>query len=405
MALLDVPGMRPVLLGDLAVEAERRPDGVVILRSPYRLAESARSVTDRLEHWASEAPDRIFLADRFEGNWRTVTYAQALEKVRAIGEYMLAHGLSAERPLVILSGNGIEHGLMALGAMYAGIPYAPVSTAYSLVSQDHAKLKHVCDLLTPGMVFTAEGKPYEKALAAVMKPGMTLVVARDPVDGYDTHFFDELAQTPVTDAVDEAHAAITAATVAKFLFTSGSTGMPKAVINTHSMMACNQEMIANAMAFLKEEPPVLVDWLPWNHTAGGNHNFGLVLYNGGSLYIDDGAPTPKGIAATVRNLTEIAPTLYFNVPKGYEMLTAQFAGNEALRRNFYSRLKLMQYAGAGLAQHVWDALESFAEQTVGEKIIIVTGYGSTETAPFALTTTWAVERPGEVGLPAPGLEL
>lgn len=405
MALLDVPGMRPVLLGDLAVEAERRPDGVVILRSPYRLAESARSVTDRLEHWASEVPDRIFLADRFEGNWRTVTYAQALEKVRAIGEYMLAHGLSAERPLVILSGNGIEHGLMALGAMYAGIPYAPVSTAYSLVSQDHAKLKHVCDLLTPGMVFTAEGKPYEKALAAVMKPGMTLVVARDPVDGYDTHFFDELAQTPVTDAVDEAHAAITAATVAKFLFTSGSTGMPKAVINTHSMMACNQEMIANAMAFLKEEPPVLVDWLPWNHTAGGNHNFGLVLYNGGSLYIDDGAPTPKGIAATVRNLTEIAPTLYFNVPKGYEMLTAQFAGNEALRRNFYSRLKLMQYAGAGLAQHVWDALESFAEQTVGEKIIIVTGYGSTETAPFALTTTWAVERPGEVGLPAPGLEL
>ena len=405
MPILSMPGMRPVNMGELSAEIARDGD-VVRISAKAPLESYPRSLIDRLRHWAETAPDRVFLADRgLDGEWRRLTYSDALEKARSIGEALLARGVSAERPLVILSGNSIEHGLMALGAMMAGIAYAPVSPAYSLVSSDFAKLKHIFALLTPGLVFTTDGAPFEAALDAVATGDMELVVARNAVPGRAATSFDALLATRPTHLIDDAEAALTGDTVAKFLFTSGSTGMPKAVINTHRMMACNQVMIATALAFLKDKPPVMVDWLPWNHTAGGNHNFGIALHNGGTLYIDDGNPTPAGIEKTVRNLEEIAPTLYFNVPKGYEMLADHLARNETLRRTFFSKVDLLQYAGAGLAQHVWDALERLAVETVGAKIMIVTGYGSTETAPFASTTTWPVARPGEVGLPAPGLEL
>jgi feruloyl-CoA synthase len=299
----------------------------------------------------------------------------------------------------------MEHALLALGAMTAGIPFAAVSPAYSLVSTDHSKLKHIFKLLTPGMVFAAEGAPFAKALDSVMTEEIALVIARNPVHGRAAAIFDEILSTEPGAAVEAANRAVTGDTVAKFLFTSGSTGMPKAVINTHRMLTCNQVMIAHALAFLRDEPPVMVDWLPWNHTAGGNHNFGITIHNGGTLYIDDGAPTPAGIAKTVRNLEEIAPSLYFNVPKGYEMLCEHLERNAGLRENFFSRVRLLQYAGAGLSQHVWDTLDRLARQTTGERIMMITGYGSTETAPFAFTTTWPVNRPGEVGLPAPGLEV
>ena len=389
MPLVEEPGMRPVRMGDLAADLEARADGTMLVRPRATLGDYPRSMTDHLVRWARERADTVFLADRGpDGEWRRITYAQALAKARSLAQFLIDHGLSAERPLMALSGNSMEHGLLALAAMMAGIPIAPVSPAYSLVSADHQKLRYLVGLLTPGMIFVADGQPYEKALRAILAPDMTLLTARDPVSDLPTVMFECAAATVATSAVDAADAAVTPDTVSKFLFTSGSTGMPKAVINTQRMMTCNQVMIASALAFLQDEPPVMVDWLPWNHTAGGNHNFGITLHNGGTLYIDDGAPT-----------------LYFNVPKGYEMLLDHFERNARLRQSFFSRLNLMQYAGAGLSQHVWDGLERIAREATGGRIMIITGYGATETAPFAFTTTWAVERPGEVGLPAPGLEL
>jgi feruloyl-CoA synthase len=406
MPIVSAPGMRPVHMGELAVDIQRRDDGSAYVRSREALGDYPRSIIDRLDRWADESPERVFLADRGpDGAWRRCTYGQARGKARSIAQYLLNFGLSAERPVAVLSGNGLEHGLIALGCMMAGVPFAPVSPAYSLVSTDHAKLKHIFSLLTPGLVFVADGASFAKALDAVMTPDIRLVTAGSTAAGHASDGFEAMVATAPTEAVERANAEVGPDTVAKFLFTSGSTGMPKAVINTQRMLCCNQVMIAHALAFLKDEPPVMVDWLPWNHTAGGNHNFGIALFNGGTLYIDDGAPTPAGIARTVRNLEEVAPTLYFNVPKGYEMLAEHLAGNEKLRETFFSRVHLLQYAGAGLAQHVWDALERLARETVGEKVMIITGYGSTETAPFAFTTTWAVNRPGEVGLPAPGVEL
>jgi feruloyl-CoA synthase len=406
MPVIAASGVRAVRMGEQSVASTKGPSGATYVESVRALGDYPRSMIDWLRRWAAETPERVFLADRGEdGAWRKVTYAQALAKARSIAQYLLDRKLSAEQPVVILSGNSVEHGLIALGAMMAGVPFAPVSPAYSLVSKDHAKLRHIFSLLTPGLVFAADGKPFEAALRAVMQDDTGLVVARHAVGGLASDSFEAMASTVATDAVEAADAAVDPDQPAKFLFTSGSTGMPKAVINTQRMMTCNQLMIVSAMAFLADEPPVMVDWLPWNHTAGGNHNFGIALSNGGTLYIDDGAPTPGGIDKTVRNLTEIAPTLYFNVPKGYEMLTEHLARNAALRERFFSKLKLMQYAGASLAKHVWDALEKHAIDTTGEKVMIVTGYGSTETAPFAFTTTWPVNQPGEVGLPAPALKI
>lgn len=406
MPIVSAPGMRPVKMGELAADIERSPDGIIHVRSKLPLGEYPRSLIDRLDHWARVAPDRLLFADRGpDGEWRKVTYAEAARQARAIGQFLLDKGLSAERPLAILSGNSLEHALLALGGMASGVPFAAISPPYSLVSTDHSKLKHIFGLLTPGMVFVAEGAPFAKALDAVMTDDIVLAIARNPAPGRQAVTFDEILATEPGEAVEAANRSVIGDTVAKFLFTSGSTGMPKAVVNTHRMLTCNQVMIAHALAFLQDEPPVMVDWLPWNHTAGGNHNFGIVLHNGGTLYIDDGAPTPGAIAKTVRNLEEIAPTIYFNVPKGYEMLCEHLETNARLRELFFSRVNLLQYAGAGLSQHVWDSLERLAMSATGEKIMIITGYGSTETGPFASTTTWPVNRPGEVGLPAPGMEM
>ena len=399
--------LRPVRLGPASVEVERKPDGTILLRSPRALDSYPEKLTERLAHWGEAAPERIFLAQRDRtGAWRSVTYGAAFASVRAIAAALLERELSPERPIAILSGNDIEHALLGLAAMHVGVPYAPISVPYSLVSRDFKKLKAIIEILTPGLVFAADGAAFAPAIAATVPQDVEVAVTANPISDRPMTPFTELLDARPTAAVEAAHAMVGPATVAKILFTSGSTGQPKGVINTQQMLCANQAMIRGGLAFLGDgEPPVLVDWLPWNHTYGSNHNFGLVLDGGGSLYIDEGKPMPGAIEATARNLRDIAPTIYFNVPKGFEMLLPHLSEDRALRERFFSRLKLMFYAGAGLSQHVHDAFQELAVKTVGERIMFLTSLGSTETAPAALACSWESEQIGNIGLPLPGLEL
>jgi feruloyl-CoA synthase len=398
--------LRAVKLGPTDAVVERRGDGTILMRSPHVLPAYPRTLTERLVHWAQAAPDRIFLAQRdATGAWRRMTYSQTLAAVRTLATALLARGLNAERPVAILSGNDIEHGLIALAAMHVGIPYAPISVPYSLLSQDFGKLKTIIAVLSPGLVFANNGTAFARAIAAALPRDVEVAVTVDPPTDRATTSFAELLQTPASTEVEAAHTRVKPDQTAKILFTSGSTGRPKGVENTHRMLAANQAMIRAALAFVGEEPPILVDWLPWNHTFGSNHNFGLVLDNGGSLYIDEGKPLPGLIEATVRNLREIAPTIYFNVPKGFEMLLSYLAVDGALRETFFSRLKVLFYAGAGLAQHVLDGFQELAVKTTGERILFMSSLGSTETAPAALSCNWHSERAGNIGLPLPGVTL
>jgi feruloyl-CoA synthase len=291
--------------------------------------------------------------------------------------------------------------------MHVGVPYAPVAPAYSLASQDHRALGAVFAKVRPGLVFAADGPAYARALASLPLDDSVEIVTCAPAERHPrVTGFDELAGTATTRRVDEAHRRVGHDSVAKILFTSGSTGAPKGVINTQRMLCANQEQIRSVMQFLAEEPPVLCDWLPWNHTFGGNHNFGITLCNGGTLYLDGGAPTPAGFATTLANLREIATTAYFNVPRGYELLLPALRDDLDFSRLFFSRLRMLFYAAAGLRQEVVDAFEELAVAACGVRIPWVTGLGSTETAPFAIWTgPMPVPQAGRIGVPAPGVEL
>ena len=381
---------RSIRLATPAVAVERHADGTVRLRSSPPLGEYPRALTERLDSWAEHAPERVFLAQRGpDGSWLYLTYAQARSRARRVAAALLGRGLSAEHPLAVLSGNSIEHALLELAAMYAGVPYAPVSPAYSLVSSDFAQLRRVLELTTPGLIFASPKSQFQKAIDAVAG-GIEVI--------------DALPERDAEAEVDAAQARVGPDTIAKFLFTSGSTGAPKAVINTQRMLCANQEMVRQTLAWVQDEPPLMVDWAPWHHTAGGNKDFGMVLYNGGTMYLDEGKPLPGAIEATVRNLREVSPNWYFTVPKGYEMLLPYLKSDASLRENFFRRLKALWFAGAGVAQHVFEEYKQLSRDTCGEEVLFLTGLGSTETAPYAISRTWDSDDATNMGVPPPGVE-
>lgn len=396
-------------------DIENRADGTVLMRARGAVPTPARSLPHALAHWAEARPDQTFVAQREKtpggtGDWIRVTYAEAFARAQEIGAALLALGLGPDRPVMVLSGNSIDHALLGLACQIVGVPYAPLSTAYSLVSTDHAKIKDIYGLLKPGLVFAEEGAPFGAALAALAAlPGDHRVLTSAPDTLAATHpgaldfaTFGTGADTAPARAAMEA---LTPESVAKYLFTSGSTGSPKAVINTQGMLCANQAMVAHVYAFVTERPPVVVDWAPWNHTASGNKVFNMVLVNGGTFYIDEGKPSPAGMAETIRNLHEIAPTWYFNVPAGYEALIRAMDADPALRDRFFSRLDMMLYAGAGMAQHTWDDLLRLSREALGREVLLTSALGATETGPFAFTCTEQQRTAGNIGVPVIGVTL
>jgi len=381
-------------------------DGGMILSSPQKLGPYSRSVCEYLLHWAATTPDNVFLAERSGGgDWRKMTYREVLSSVRNVAQALLDRKLSLDRPLVILSDNSIAHALMALGAMYAGIPVAPVSPAYSLLSKDYAKLKHILGLLQPGAIFVQDGTKFAPALKAAAVGGVEIIAASNPPGDMQMTDIAQVLATRSGAEVERAFSSVGPDTIAKILFTSGSTDLPKGVINTQRMMCSNQQTITQVWPFIEEKPPVIVDWLPWNHTFGGNHNFNMMLRQGGSLYIDEGKPAPGLIERTVANLREIAPTLYFNVPRGYDMLLPFLEQDHELAANFFSKLDLIFYAAAALPQNLWERLEDLAIKVRGKRVRMVSSWGSTETAPMVTSVHYDIERAGVIGLPTPGVEL
>jgi feruloyl-CoA synthase len=388
--------------------AEHRADGSIVLRSGEPLGESARCIGDWLEHFARQTPDTIFLAERDSADtpWATMTYAGALRRVRAAASWILAHEFSAERPVVILSDNSIDHALLALAAQHVGVPSAAISPAYSLMSKDFDKLKSMISLLQPGAIYVSATRPFAAALDAIKPLHKAQIISGNAGDA-DALAFRDIAATPETDDVANAFAAVMPDTIAKFLFTSGSTGTPKAVINTQRMLTSSQQAKAQTWTFLEQSRGdlVILDWLPWSHTFGANHNFNLVLCNGGSLYIDGGKPAPGLFATSLANLKSVMPTVYFNVPRGFDMLIAALRSDEDLRRRFFSEVKFAFYAGAALPQNLWDALEDLSIKTVGRALPMVSAWGSTETSPLATDCHFLADRSGNIGVPIPGTEL
>jgi feruloyl-CoA synthase len=389
--------IKPLALAAVDVVSRPLPGGGLLLRARRDLDPYPPSLGELLRHWAGEAPERTFLAERSGDSWRRVSYAAALAAVEGIASALLERGLSPERPVLLLSDNGVDHALLQLAALHVGIPAVPISPAYSLLAEDHGQLRYILELVRPGLVFAGGrdgGERYARALATVARTAPAEIVTGSP----------PTAATPHPELAARA-AAVGPDTVAKILFTSGSTGRPKGVINTQRMLGSNQQAIAQGWPFLAARPPVIVDWLPWSHTFGGNHNFNLALRNGGTLYIDGGKPAPGLIETTVENLRAIPSTLHFNVPRGFDMLIPFLERDHDLRDTFFRDLDALFYAAAALPQHLWEKLEALSVAATGRRVAMLSAWGSTETAPCATQIHFPMERAGVIGLPVPGCEI
>ncbi|PTT90989.1 feruloyl-CoA synthase, partial [Pelomonas sp. HMWF004] len=403
---MDTPRYRPVRVGAcLAAEVQQRADGSVLLQAIEPLAPFPARLSDRLQLWANRHPERTLAAQRSaEGGWRQLSYADMLGRARSLGQALVDLGLNAERPVLILSDNDLEHLSLMLAALWVGVPTVSVSPAYSLISTDHARLRHIAQASTPGLVFASDER-FAAAINAVLPADVPALLTRGSVPGRASLSMASLLATVPDGGESQAHLASGPDSIAKLMFTSGSTRQPKGVVVTQRMWCANQQQIQQAMSFLADTPPVIVDWLPWNHTFGGNHNLGLVLYNGGTHYIDEGKPTPQGMAATLRNLAEISPTVYFNVPKGFDELVGAMDRDAALRDRFFARLQAFECGGAGLSASTLEAFHRHAEASVGERIKLIAGLGMTETAPSCTLSMRDPARAGCIGLPLPGVEV
>jgi feruloyl-CoA synthase len=403
--MTDTPRMQ-VHFGTPDIAMERRDNGEIILASREPLGDYVDQVGIWLRHWAEKTPDANFLGERDPaGAWRHLSYAELRAGADAISQAMLDRGLGPDRPVMLLSGNSIDHALLSLGAQQVGIPAVPVSPAYSLMSQDHSKVRHIFDLVKPGVIYAASAEVFGPALASLDLGDTELIVSAPPPEGTKATMFGDLRATAAGGDVDAAFAAVGPDTVAKILFTSGSTGMPKGVINTQRMLCANQQMLTQVWPFLDVDPPVLLDWLPWNHTFGGNNDFNMVLCHGGTMYIDAGKPAPGLIEQTIANIRDVSPNIYYNVPAGYNILLPFLENDDDLRDAFFKNLKVVFYAAAALPQDLWQRLEKLSVEATGKLVVMTSAWGSTETAPMAAAAHFPLEKAGNIGVPVPGVTL
>lgn len=383
------------------VNRELCDNGDILLSSGYEMGPVENTTGEWLKRWAAKTPSQVFLAERSGEGWREENYQSSLEKVIAIASALLAKGLNSDKPIIILSGNGVDHGLLSLAAQFVGIPVVPVAEQYSLIPEAHDRLRHVLNLTKPAMAYVVDSGVYKKALDLPEMSGVEIIASR--VEGGNAISFDTLLSGSSAQGVEDAHAALTSDSVAKILLTSGSTSMSKGVITTHGMLCANQTQVADLLPFLKERSPSIVDWLPWNHVFGGSHNFNLMLANGGSLYIDEGKPVKGLFDRTLANMSMICGSLVFNVPLGFSMMLDALKKDKALRTRFFADLDMVFYSGASLPQDIWSALAEMGMQTQGKAPLVTSSWGLTETAPAALLQHEQSENSGVVGVPVTGV--